>query len=141
MSQEDVELWRKWIKAFNARDIEALIALCDPNIEFHSAFAAVGGATYRGHDALRTWHRDLREAWGEKIRVEPDAYFDLGEHTLTFSTYYARGLHSGAEVVMPATGVTRSRDGLVTYVKVYLDRAGALRDVGVSEDELEPIEP
>jgi hypothetical protein len=42
---------------------------------------------------------------------------------------------------MPATGVTRSRDGLVTYVKVYLDRAGALRDVGVSEDELEPIEP
>jgi ketosteroid isomerase-like protein len=141
MSQENVELWRKWIKAFNARDIEALIALCDPNIEFHSAFAAVGGATYRGHDALRTWHSDLREAFGEGIRVAPDAYFDLGEHTLTFSTYYARGLHSGAEVVMPATGVTRSRDGLVTYVKVYLDRAGALRDVGVSEDELEPIEP
>jgi ketosteroid isomerase-like protein len=141
MSQENVELWRKWIKAFNSRDIEALIALCDPNIEFHSAFAAVGGATYRGHDALRSWHRDLREAWGEEIRVEPDAYFDLGEHTLTFSTYYARGLHSGAEVVMPATGVTRSRDGLVTYVKVYLDRTGALRDVGVSEDELEPIEP
>jgi hypothetical protein len=126
-----------------ARSIVARPRECPPTlaVEFHSAFAAVGGATYRGHDALRTWHRDLREAWGEEIRVEPDAYFDLGEHTLTFSTYYARGLHSGAKVVMPATGVTRSRDGLVTYVKVYLDRAGALRDVGVSEDQLQPIAP
>jgi hypothetical protein len=125
---------------FNTRDIEALIALCDPAIELHSVFAAVG-AVYHGHDGMRRWHRDLQEAWGEEIRVEPEAHFDLGEQTLSFYVYHARGHHSGAEVATPATSVARWRDGLATYIKVYLDRAEALRDLSVSEDELERIEP
>jgi ketosteroid isomerase-like protein len=142
MSARDIELLRRFDEAFNARDIEALIALFDPDIELHSAFAAVGGAIYHGHDEMRRWHRDLQETWGEDIHVEPEVYFDLGgEHTLTFYLYHARGRHSGAEAVMPATPLVRWRDGLMTYVKVYLDRADALRDLGVSEDELEPIAP
>jgi ketosteroid isomerase-like protein len=141
MSAENVELMHHWMAAFNARDIEALIALCDPDIELYSAFAAVGGAIYHGHDGLRNWHRDLREAWGGEIHVDVEAYFDLGQHTLMFSVYHARGEQSGAEVAMPATTVARSRDELMTYVKVYLERTDALRDLGVSEDELEPIEP
>ena len=43
--ERNVDLLPRWFEALNARDIEALIALCDPDIEFHSAFAAVGGAT------------------------------------------------------------------------------------------------
>jgi hypothetical protein len=103
-------------------------------------FAAVG-AVYHGHDGMRRWHRDLQEAWGEEIRLEPEAHFDLGEQALSFYVYHARGHHSGAGVATPATSVARWRDGLATYIKVYLDRAEALRDLGVSEDELEPLEP
>jgi ketosteroid isomerase-like protein len=141
MSQENVNLWREWLRLFNARDIETLIALCDPDIEFHSVFAAVGGAVYHGHDGLRKWHRDLEEAWGTNISLDVESHFDLGEHTLTFFTYHARGRHSGADVTTPATTFASWRAGLVTYVKVYLDRDGALRDLGVSEHELEPIDP
>jgi ketosteroid isomerase-like protein len=141
VSQENIKLWREWLRLFNARDIEALIARCDPAIEFHSVFAAVGGAVYHGHDGLRKWHRDLEEAWGADISLNIEAHFDLGEHTLTFFTYRARGRQSGADVTTPATTVANWRDGLVTYVKVYLDRADALKDVEVSEDELEPIDP
>jgi ketosteroid isomerase-like protein len=141
MSERNVELNRRWIDAFNSRDIEAVIALCDPAIEFRSVVAAVGGGVYYGHDGMRRWHRDTREAWGEQIRVQPEAYFDLGEYTLIFFVYHGRGEHSGAEVATPATGVGRWRDGLLTYQTVYLDRADALRDLGVSEDELEPIAP
>ena len=50
MSQENVELHRRAIEAFNSHDVEAFIALCDPSIEAHSVFAAVGGAVYHGHD-------------------------------------------------------------------------------------------
>ena len=42
---------------------------------------------------------------------------------------------------MPATTVATLRAGLVTYIKVYVQRADALKDLGVSEDELEPIAP
>ena len=141
MSERNVELLRRWIEAFNSRDIEAVIALCDPAIEFRSVVAAVGGGVYYGHDGMRRWHRDLEGAWGEQIRIRPDAYFDVGEYTLMAFVYHGRGEHSGAEVAMQATSVARWRDGVLTRSTVYLDRAHALRDLGVTEDELEPIAP
>src|SRR5438046_174594 len=58
MSEQDIELQRRFTEAFNARDVDALIALCDPNIEIHSTFAELG-AVYHGHDGLRRWHRDF----------------------------------------------------------------------------------
>jgi hypothetical protein len=49
MSRENVELLRRFVDAWNRRDIEAMIALCDPGVEYHSVYAAVGGAVYHGH--------------------------------------------------------------------------------------------
>jgi hypothetical protein len=141
MSEPNIELTRRYVAAFNARDIEAMIAYFDPSIEFHSAFATIGGAVYHGHDGLRSWHRDYREIWGEEIRNEPEAYFDLGQHTLVFSVLHGRGQHSGAEVAMPLTLVARWRDGLIVYFKVHIHREDALRDLGVTEDELRPVDP
>ncbi|MDQ6811208.1 MAG: nuclear transport factor 2 family protein [Actinomycetota bacterium] len=141
MSQANVEALRRWIEAFNARDIEAIIAHCDPSIELHSVFAAVGGAVYRGHEGLRSWQRDFEDAWGEEIRVEPEAYFDLRERTLIFYALHGRGKHSGVEVAMPVATVFRWRDGLIDYFKGYAHREDALSDLGVSQDELEPIAP
>jgi ketosteroid isomerase-like protein len=142
VSEGNVELARRTTDAFNKRDIEAFIALCDPQIEFHSTFAAVGGMTvYRGHDGLRLWWRDLEDAWGEEIRIEPEAYFDLGEHTLGFHVLHGRGRQSGVEVAMPAAAVTRWRDGLSVYIKAYARREDALKDLEISENALEPIAP
>jgi ketosteroid isomerase-like protein len=53
-----------------------------------------------------------------------------------FFVYHGRGEHSGAEVATPATSVAQWRDGVLTHSTVYLDRAQALRDLGVTEDEL-----
>ena len=141
MSEKDVELARAFTDAFNAHDIDTLISCCDPQIEFHSTFAAVGGAVYHGHDGMRRWHRDLEEAWENEIRSEPEAFFDLGEHTLTFTVLHGRGRQSGADVVLPMAAVTRSRDGLFVYYKAYIHREDALMELGVSEDALEPIAP
>lgn len=122
------------------RDVEALVALCDPGAELHSALAAVGGAVYHGHDGLRTWQREIDDAFDE-IRAEPEAFFDLTELTLAFYVQHVRGRQSGAEVAMPAAQVARWRDGLCVYFKVYARREDALRDLGVSRDALEPIAP
>jgi hypothetical protein len=141
MSERNVELHRRVLDAYNARDVEAMIEYCDPSIECYSVFVAVGGAVYHGHDGVRRWHRDLEDAWGDEIRVLPERYFDLGEHTLSFYVMHGRGLHSGAEVAMPIAQVFRWCDGLVVYWKAYAHREDALRGLGVSEHELEPIEP
>jgi ketosteroid isomerase-like protein len=141
MSQENVELHRRTIEAFNRRDIEAMIATADPNIEYHPVLSAVGGVTvYRGHDGMRRWFEQLDDAW-EELRANPEAYFDLGEHTLLFYVLHGRGRHSGAEVAMPGAQVVRWRGGLSVYGKQYAHREDALRDLGVSEDTLDPIAP
>ena len=141
MSERNLESLRRWIEAFNARDVEGVIACFDPSIEYHSTFAAADGAVYHGHDGIRRWHRDLEEAWGEEIGSDTEVIFDLGECTLQFFVFHARGRSSGAEVAMPGAQVSRWRDGRMVYAKGYADREEALRDLDVSEDELEPIEP
>jgi hypothetical protein len=90
---------------------------------------------------VHRWQRDLEEAWGEEIRVEAAAYFELGEHVLAFDVLRGRGRQSGAEVALPGAAVTRWRDGQCVYFKAYAQREEGLRDLGVSEDALEPIGP
>jgi ketosteroid isomerase-like protein len=141
MPERNVELHRSFIVAFNDRDLDAFIAHFDPTAEFRSVFAAVGGAVYRGHDELPNYFRDLKDAWGDEIRIEPEVYFDLGERTLLYLLFHGRGRQSGADVAMPVALMARWRDGLIVYMRSYTDREEALSDLGVSEDELEPIEP
>jgi ketosteroid isomerase-like protein len=139
MSEQDIELQRRFTEAFNARDVDALIALCDPNIEIHSTFAELG-AVYHGHDGLRRWHRDFEDAW-ENVRVEVESYFDLGEQILVLSMWHGRGRQSGVDVALPAAQVGRWRDGALTYIKGYAHREDAFEELGVSADALDPIVP
>jgi ketosteroid isomerase-like protein len=140
MSERDIEVHRRFIDAYNKRDVETFLACFDPNVEFHSAFTAVSGAVYHGRDELRNLFRDVEGAWDE-IRIEPEAYIDVGKHTFRFAVLHGCGRHSGAELAMPVALVARWRQGLAINYRSYNHREEALRDLGVSEDELEPIEP
>jgi ketosteroid isomerase-like protein len=140
VSARNVDLHRRSVEEFNKRDIEAFVAHCDENIEYHPLLSAMSVPVYHGHDGLRSWFEQLDDAW-EELQVEPEGYFDLGQETLLFYVLHGRGSHSGAEVAMPGAQVCRWRDGMGVYVKQYARREDALLELGVSEDELEPIAP
>jgi ketosteroid isomerase-like protein len=141
MSEENVDLQRRVVDAFNARDIDAFITFCDPGIEFHSAFAAVGGAVYHGHEGMRRWHSDFEDTWGKDVGVRVEAYYDLGHDVLALYVLRGRGLQSGAEVEMENALVATWREGLMTRFKVYAHREDATADLDVSLDALEPVAP
>ncbi len=141
MSQANVAQHRRLIETFNERDIDEFVECFDPSAEFQSIFAAVGGASYHGHDDLPRYFRDLADAWGDEIRIVPEAYFDLGEQTLLFLLFHGRGRLSGAEVEMPVALVARWRGGLIVHLRAYADRGDALSDLGVTEEALEPSSP
>ena len=141
MSQENVDLHRRAAEAFNAHDVEAFITRLDPSVEYHSVMTVPGGAAYHGHDGVRRYFRDFGDAWGDEFRVEPEAFFDLGQDTLLFYVVHGRGSQSGADVAMPGAQVCRWRDGLMIYGKAYPHREEALRDLGVSENALDRIAP
>ena len=140
MPEQNVELHRRVVAAFNGRDIDAMLACLDPNVEYHPLLSAVGMTVYHGHDGIRSWFGQLDDAW-EELRSEPEAYFDLGEQTLLFYVLRGRGRQSRAEVAMPGAQVCRWRAGLGVYVRQYAHRGDALEDLGVPEEALEPIAP
>jgi ketosteroid isomerase-like protein len=140
VSEHNVELFRRLVEAYSARDIEEFIACCDPKIEFHAAWSVPGGTVYHGPDGLRRWHQEHEDAW-LKIRAEPEAFYDLGDQTLVFATLHARGRQSSAKVTMFNAMVAKWRNGLCVELRAYVDRKEALVDLDITEDTLEPIAP
>jgi len=69
MSQETVELAGQVLGAISRRDAERLIALADPDVEWHSFFALGEGGMYRGHEGTRQYMKDLSEAWDIAART------------------------------------------------------------------------
>jgi hypothetical protein len=138
---ENVDRHRRIIEAFNARDIDRFIAYCDPSMELHSVMTVPGGADYVGHDGLRQWVTDLADAWGDNFRIEPEAFFDLGEQTLAWQALVGRGRQSGADVAEPTAAAITWRAGLAVTATNYRHRHEALRDLGLSEEALQPIRP
>jgi hypothetical protein len=141
MSRENVERHHRANEAFNSRDVAAYLEYCDPRIELHSAVTVPGGTVYYGHGGVRRWHRDLEEVFGGEIKVEPEAYFSVGDQTVTFHHLRGRGQRSGANVETWAAHVCTWREGLIVYFKGYTHKEDVLRELGVSEDQLEAINP
>ena len=60
MSWENVELICRAYDAINRRDLDAMIALVDSDVECTPLLLKLeGGVPYRGHEGVRSWWRDL----------------------------------------------------------------------------------
>jgi ketosteroid isomerase-like protein len=44
-----------WVDAFNARDIDGMLAVFADNVDFHPLRLGGIAGTYRGHDGVREW--------------------------------------------------------------------------------------
>jgi ketosteroid isomerase-like protein len=141
VSEQNVELHRRANEAFNSRDVDAYLEYCDPEIELHTAVTGPGPAVYHGHAGVRRWHKEIADAFGGEIRIEPEAFFDCGEHTISFHVLQGRGQKSGVDVATPAAHLCTWRDGRIVYFRGYLRREDAFSDLGLSIDELEEIAP
>jgi ketosteroid isomerase-like protein len=63
-SQENIEAFERELQAYNQQDIEAILEVLDPEVEWRPAVQKMlgGEATvYRGHEGIREMLRDLSE--------------------------------------------------------------------------------
>ena len=139
MSRENVEIVRRVYDAVARRDRESILELYDPAVEvrtspgtFADALAESGDTVY-GHEGLRDFDRQLREAF-EDIETTCEELIDAGDRVVSVSWYRGRGRGSGVEVDGPQQfGVWTVRDGKVTRVVWYPTRNEALEAVGLGE--------
>ncbi|HEX3196971.1 MAG TPA: nuclear transport factor 2 family protein, partial [Propionibacteriaceae bacterium] len=70
MSQENVEAFKRGLEAGNRGDIETLLEVLDPEVEWHSALHALLGGEqtmFRGHDGIKRFWADVYASWDELV--------------------------------------------------------------------------
>jgi ketosteroid isomerase-like protein len=71
MSQENVEVIRAIYAAWDARDLDALLEVTDPEIEFWtSGYFPDFEPIYRGHQGLRSFWEAMLVPWDESFRID-----------------------------------------------------------------------
>jgi ketosteroid isomerase-like protein len=125
---DDVEVVEAVFAAFAERDVERVLELTDPEIEFTAVTADLAGRTepYRGHAGIREYFRDVALVWDD-IRLTPREFREVGDAVLVTGRVNAR---SAARIVDGSTGwVWRVRNGRVVYGRVYASAGDAVEAV------------
>src|SRR5690349_5478504 len=100
MSQENIEITKRMIDAYNCGDVGTFIDLTTPDFEWLTSMGAIEGEIFRGREGIETYFAHLRDAW-EELRLYADEFRDLGERVLWLGRIRGRGRGSGAHVDAP----------------------------------------
>jgi ketosteroid isomerase-like protein len=133
MSEENVEIARRAVEAFNEGDVEGSIADLAPEFEY-VATGRVPGAegVYRGPEG---WRRFLELFWGEfdEARIEIRDLVASDDHVVWAATFRGRGKQSGVETTWDRWQVWTLRDGKVVRGQGFTSESDALEVAGLSE--------
>ena len=130
MSLQNVELVERAVAAINARDIEGYLACCTENVELLQPMV---GAQYLGADGIRRFFTDIEDI-GPDFRIEVERVQAIGDSRVIAllrvgATGRASRIVTGAE----SANVYGFSDGKISHVRIFLDRAEALKAVGLEE--------
>ncbi len=131
MSQENVDVARQAIDAYNRRDLEAMRVVNDPGVELDwSASRGWVAGVYRGTDNVMAFFADYMDAFQE-ILIEPADFIDAGASVVVPNLSRSRG-RDGIEVLARSTFVFTLRDRKVVRLRLYQETEEALRAVGLA---------
>ena len=130
MSQENIELAKQANDAFNRRDLDALLALIDPEVEFTSRIVELqGGRPFRGHDGIRTWWEELFGVFPD-FSSEVEEIRDLGDATLTRMRQHTKGAATHSPADQTQWHLAEWRDGKAIRWRVFLSEEDAMKAGG-----------
>jgi ketosteroid isomerase-like protein len=133
MWEENVELLRRFHAAFNRRDLDALLALHDPDVEVVSLRMGLeGGHPFQGHDGVRSWYGSLLDVYPDWVS-EIEEVRELGEVTIARLRQYGRGRESDAPIELTVWQVAHARNRKIVRWCVVRTEADALEAAGLSE--------
>jgi ketosteroid isomerase-like protein len=132
MSQENVEIVRRLAERINARDIEGMLPLISPEIEYRTREDEPDADVFRGRKEFAKFADSWLGAFDD-YEVEIYEYIDAGEYVVVPGRARGRGRKSGIAVDAEETWVWRVRDGKAVECREYATKAEALEAVGLSE--------
>jgi ketosteroid isomerase-like protein len=132
MSEENVELARRCLEAFNEGGLPAAESFLDPEIVFdqsRSPFPDAG--VYHGIEGVREWFDGLADAFGD-VHYEIEQVRDLGEKVAVMVRVRGRGPGSGIEVEYRFVPLLAFREGKILRMDRFTEWEEALAAAGLS---------
>src|SRR6476661_7693351 len=91
MSQDNVDIVRNAIDAFDQRDLDAALRDVDPDVELDwSRSAGVEAGIYHGYQAARSFWSTFLEVF-DQISTTADEFIESGEHVVVALQSRGRG--------------------------------------------------
>ena len=137
MPEEDIEVVRRILDAFNSEDIELILAITHAGFELEvPPDLSAEPDVYRGPDGMRRYWESFKEAM-DQIRFKPERLEDAGGSVLVTMTMTAKGRSTGIEVEQKIVGVWTIRDAKVIRIQAFRSLAEAL-DAAAPEPVRQP---
>ena len=116
-------------EGFARRDMEAVLSVMDPDIEWDATDALAHTGMYQGHDGVTEYIDSLSGVWDE-FHLNPEQFTESsdGRHVMVLGVVRGK-LVSGQEVDARFAHVLQVDDGKVSRLKVCLDREAALQEM------------
>ncbi len=132
MSQENVLLAQRGIAALNQGGVDAVIELCDPEIQWVAIPGFLPDAEdFTGHDGVRAWFAKVGEALGF-IEWHALEIIDGGDRLFVVLKLSTAGRASGIQGEFLIFQSWTIRDGRLVRLESYLSREAALEAAGLS---------
>src|SRR3954471_6968270 len=132
MSQENVEVARQLIEAFNREGVAATAPFVARDLEVHPFPEWPGPPLYRGMDGFteltREWTENFNECAWDVQRV-----IAAGDRVVILANHSGRTKDQGVPVHQPVGGVFWLRRGRVARMAYFLTWGEALEAVGLRE--------
>jgi ketosteroid isomerase-like protein len=130
VSQENVETVRRAIAAINARDIDAYLVCCTENVEL---LLPMVGSQYLGANGVKRFFADIEDI-GPDFRIDVQRVQAIGDTTvLALLRVGSTGRASGIVTAADSANVYDFIDGKMSRIRIFLDRAQALKAVGLED--------
>jgi ketosteroid isomerase-like protein len=131
MSQENVDVVRRAIDAYNRRDLQAMKAEAHLDVEVDwSASRGLEAGVYRGFEETDAFYENWFDMF--EIRLEPERLIESGDRVLVPNTALTRG-RDGIETVARSCIVYELRGGKIARICLYQETRDALEAAGLSE--------
>jgi ketosteroid isomerase-like protein len=133
MSQENVEIVKAAIEAWQRQDWDAMLQDVAPGFEVDLSRAIGPHQGVFNVDQVRPVLEEFAQNW-ESVRVEPLEFIDAGDLVVEPQTTHVRG-RDGIEASATGTFVWTIRDRAIERVSLYQEREDALKALGLSEQD------
>jgi ketosteroid isomerase-like protein len=125
VSEHDAALLNRFYEALNVGDVDAMLELCDQEVEVYMPPNVVAALPPRGHRDVGEYLHGWFDSW-DAYRPQPEDFIRAGDQLVALVNLRARGKGSRFEIEEQVADVFEVAGGKISKLRLYVQRDTAL---------------